>query len=212
MKAKLSRSAREGVKGRRELNKEDKLRRIKGAARSLFIRNGYDEASTREIAQRAGVALGTLFSYAANKRDLLFLVVNDELDEVARQAAASVRPELSLTENLLAALAHVYEFFGREPRLSRLILREMQFYETGEQAKRFGKTRERMLHLVTESVRFAQKKGEITRKESPEVIGVVIFSIFQMEVRRWLSGKKIRLSAGMANFRRAVHVVLHGLS
>jgi AcrR family transcriptional regulator len=212
MKAKLIQPARAGVKGRRELNKEDKLRRIKAAARSLFVKNGYDDASTREIAQRAGVALGTLFSYAANKRDLLFLVVNDELDEVARQAEASVRPELSLSENLLSSLAHVYEFFGREPRLSRLILREMQFYETGAQAKRFGKTRQRMRNLVTESVRIAQGKKEISRKESPETIGLVIFSIFQMEVRRWLSGKRIRFPDGMADLQRAIHVVLHGLS
>jgi AcrR family transcriptional regulator len=212
MKVKTARPAHQRVKGRRELNKEDKLRRIKSAARSLFVKNGYDDASTREIAKRADVALGTLFSYAANKRDLLFLVVNDELDEVARRAAASVRHELSLTENLVSALSHVYEFFGREPRLSRLILREMQFYETGSQARRFGKTRERMLYLVTESVRIAQSKKEISRKESPETIGVVIFSIFQMDVRRWLSGKKISLPDGIANLRRGIRVVLDGLS
>ena len=69
---------------RRELNKQDKLRRIKAAARALFIGRGYDETSMREIAQRAGVALGTPFSYAADKRDLLFLAVNEELEDAAR--------------------------------------------------------------------------------------------------------------------------------
>jgi AcrR family transcriptional regulator len=108
MKQKPSWPTADAVKGRRELNKEDKLRRIKSAARALFIKNGYDEASTREIARRAGVALGTLFSYAANKRDLLFLVVNDELENVAQLASASVRREASLPENLLAAVSHLY--------------------------------------------------------------------------------------------------------
>jgi hypothetical protein len=50
---------------------------------------GYDEASTRQIATRAGVALGTLFFYATDKRGLLFLVVNDELEDVALGAAAA---------------------------------------------------------------------------------------------------------------------------
>jgi AcrR family transcriptional regulator len=204
--------AAEAVKGRRELNKEDKLRRIKKASRSLFIKNGYDEASTREIAQRAGVALGTLFSYAANKRDLLFLVVNDELDGVARLAAASVRRESSLQENLLSAFSHLYQFFGREPRLSRLTLREMQFYDTGAQAKRFIKTRDRMISLVTESVRLAQEKNEISRKESAETIGLVIFSVYQMEIRRWLSGNKIKVADGISSLERALLVILHGLS
>jgi AcrR family transcriptional regulator len=212
MKQKPSRPTADAVKGRRELNKEDKLRRIKCAARALFIKNGYDEASTREIALRAGVALGTLFSYAANKRDLLFLVVNDELEDVAQLASASVRREASLPENLLVAFSHLYEFFGHEPRLSRLTLREMQFYDTGAQAKRFSKTRERMISLVTESVRIAQEKQEISRNDSPETIGLVIFSVYQMEIRRWLANKKIKVADGMSSLERALYVILNGLS
>src|SRR5262249_5958564 len=98
-------------KGRRELNKEDKLRRIKQAARKLFVANGFDDASTRQIATRAGVALGTLFLYAANKRDLLFLAVNDELEDVALRATAVVRREATFLENLLTAFRLLYEFF-----------------------------------------------------------------------------------------------------
>src|SRR5499427_5460958 len=94
--------------GKRELNKQDKLRRIADAARKLFIANGYDEASTRQIAVKAGVALGTLFLYAANKRDLLFLVVNDELEDVAIRAAAAVRADASLLEILLSGFRPVY--------------------------------------------------------------------------------------------------------
>jgi AcrR family transcriptional regulator len=199
-------------KGRRELNKEDKLRRIKNAARTLFISRGFDEASTREIAKRANVALGTIFVYAANKRDLLFLVVNDELDEVARLASGAVHREATLLENLLSAFHHLYDFFGQEPRLSRLTLREMLFYDTGAQAKRFSKTRERMIFLATESVRIAQHKQEISRQESPETIGLVIFSVYQMEIRRWLSGSKIKVADGMSRLERALNVVLHGLS
>src|SRR5262249_32316346 len=90
--------------GRRELNKLDKLRRIQNAARQLFISRGYDETTTREIAARAGVALGTIFTYAANKRDLLFLVMNEGLRDVSERALAQVRPDRPLVENLLAAL------------------------------------------------------------------------------------------------------------
>ena len=140
----------------------------------------------------------------------MFLVVNDELDDVARLAAAAVRQQASLQENLLSAFAHLYEFFGHEPRLSRLTLREMQFYDSGAQAKRFIKTRQRMISLVTESVRIAQAKGEISSR-SPETIGLVIFSVYQMEIRRWLSGNKIKVSDGLTRLKRALSVVLNGL-
>ena len=58
--------------GQRERNKLEKLRRIKEAARALFISKGFDETTIREIASVAEVGLGTVFVYAENKRDLLF--------------------------------------------------------------------------------------------------------------------------------------------
>jgi AcrR family transcriptional regulator len=199
-------------KGKRELNKEDKLRRIREAARKLFIANGYDEASTRQIAIRAGVALGTLFLYAADKRDLLFLVVNDELEDVAMRAAATVRSDASFLENLLAAFRLLYEFFGREPRLARLTLREMMFYEAGHQAKRFLKTRERMIALCIGIVQIAQDRREIGSRDDPQKIGAVIFAIFQVEIRKWLTAKRVDVGEGLAQLRQSLMIVMTGLS
>ena len=48
--------------GQRERNKRDKLLRIKNAARELFVSKGYDDTTTREIAIRAGVGMGTVFT------------------------------------------------------------------------------------------------------------------------------------------------------
>ena len=199
-------------KGRRELNKEDKLRRITDAARKLFVANGYDEASTRQIATRAGVALGTLFLYATNKRDLLFLAANDELEDVATRAAAAVRYDATFLENLLSAFRLLYDFFGREPRLSRLTLREMMFYDTGHQAKRFMKTRERMIALCVDVVRIAQEKGEIGTKIDAHKIGAVIFAIFQIEIRRWLTPRKVVVGEGVAQLRQSIEIVTAGLA
>ncbi len=76
--------------GQRERNKLEKLQQIKQAARKLFIDKGFDETTTREIALQAGVGVGTVFPYAENKRDLLFLVANDELEEITDKAQRRV--------------------------------------------------------------------------------------------------------------------------
>jgi AcrR family transcriptional regulator len=199
-------------KGRRELNREDKLRRIKAAARKLFIARGYDEASTREIAIRAGVALGTLFLYAADKRDLLFLVVNDDFETVTVQAAAVVRPEASFLGNLLAAFGELYTFFAAEPRLARLALREMMFYDAGEQAQRFVRTRERMIAVCGTIVRIAQQKKEIRTKADPVQIAAVLFAIFQIEVRRWLTPPLADVEVGLRDLQQAFEIMMAGLS
>ena len=141
--------------GQRERNKIDKLRRIENAARELFIAKGFDDTTTREIALRAGVGLGTIFVYAANKRDLLFLIVNDELKEITKEAETSISERASLLENLLKISRRHYEYFGLQPALSRLVLREMVFYDLGAQAGRFQKTRERLIELIGNAVQLA---------------------------------------------------------
>ena len=79
--------------GLRARNKLDKLRRIKEAAQTLFVAKGFDETTMREIAVRAGVGLGTIFLYAKDKRDLLFLTINEPLEQITEEAENVFDPE-----------------------------------------------------------------------------------------------------------------------
>jgi AcrR family transcriptional regulator len=197
--------------GQRERNKLDKLRRIKDAARELFVEKGFDDTMTREIAIRAGVGLGTIFIYAANKRDLLFLIVNDELENIAKEAAASVNEQASLLENLLDVSRRHYEFFGRQPALSRLVLREMVFYDSGAQAGRFQATREGLIELLGKVVALAVAQKSASPEETPQFVGWTIFCIFQVELRRWLSHDAPNLREGMAALQRALTLFIGGM-
>lgn len=64
--------------GRRERNKQDKQQRIFAAASELFAAYGYAAVTTQLIAERADVAGGTLFRYAATKAELLLMVGNED--------------------------------------------------------------------------------------------------------------------------------------
>src|SRR6516164_2835901 len=208
----LSELMQNKVSGLRERNKLDKLRRIKEAASELFIRKGYDDTTTREIAVRAGVGLGTIFVYAATKRDLLFLLVNDELQDVVDKAAAGVRAERPMLDNLLWIFQWHYRYFAQEPQLSRLVLREMSFYDTGPEAQKYLKTRERLIALITDIVRIAFDEKAISSTERPELIAWVIFSIYQIEVRHWLASDELNLRRGLNALRRQLVLLMNGLS
>jgi AcrR family transcriptional regulator len=196
--------------GQREKNKIEKLQRIREAARELFVKKGFDETTTREIALRAGVGIGTVFTYAENKRDLLFLVANDDLDEVTRKAEASVRDDASCLENLLIVFRHHYKFFAKQPSLSRFLLREMTFYDSGRQANRFQKTRERNIRLIGDIVKKAADRKTIRIEEPAEFVGWVAFCVFQVELRRWLMGNEQNISSGLARLERALLLCMAG--
>jgi AcrR family transcriptional regulator len=223
-----------GFGGQRERNKLDKLRRIKAAARDLFIAKGFDEATTREIASAAGVGVGTVFTYAQNKRDLLFLIANDELEEIAQAGEAGIDQlgeagidqlgeagidqlgeagidsAASCLDNLTRFFGLHYAFYGRQPVLSRMMLREMTFYDSGTQAARFQQIRERNIRNVGRIVALARDAGALRTREKPDFIGWIAFCIFQVELRRWLTTRE-SLPVGMAQLERALRAFMQGL-
>ncbi len=199
------------VSGLRERNKLDKLRRIKEAAAALFVQKGFDDTTTREIALRAGVGLGTVFVYAETKRDLLFLIINDDLQEVVEKAVASIEPDCPMLDNLLRLFQAHYRYFKRQPTLSRLALREMNFYAGGAEARKFLKTRERLIDVIDGIVRAAIDRGAIAPPDDSSLIAWVIFSIYQVEIRHWLSSKELNTTRGLDHLRRQLVLLMDGL-
>lgn len=198
--------------GRRELNKLDKVARIRDAARRLFAEDGYEEATTRRIAKLANVALGTLFLYADDKRDILFLVVNDDLARAVDEGERALDPDKPLSLNLIAFFRPTYELCAANPALMRLVLREVTFYEKGKQAQRYLRSRERLISLVGRAVRYAIDAGEAATPEDPDYVGAVLFSVLQAELRRWLSGPSHDVEAGLEDARRAFNLILPALT
>src|SRR2546430_9693364 len=114
--------------GLREQKKLATRERIRAAAAELFTRHGYGAATMRQIAQRAHVGLGTLFNYAEDKRDLVFLIFNEQLNALTDVALAAPRAEQPLLEQLIAVFRSHYDELGATPELSRILLQELTFY------------------------------------------------------------------------------------
>lgn len=73
--------------------------RILEAARQLFAANGYEASTTREIADAAAIANGTLFNYFASKESILASLVAEatagiQLEFKDRHAEGSFEEEL----------------------------------------------------------------------------------------------------------------------
>jgi AcrR family transcriptional regulator len=200
------------VNGKREANKIDKLDRIKRAARELFTSVGYDEATTRQIAKKAGVALGTVFTYAANKRDLLFLVSDDLLDGARDLAAKSFREDRGLLHNFVAFCAVFYKAIEAEPKLSKLVFRDLSFYDSEIHSAAVLKNRLRTLKGIESLVVAAHEKGEISLPAPPDFIAWLLFSVFQAENRRWLALERRNLETGLGHLWTSVAILLNGFA
>jgi len=199
------------VLGLREQNKQEKLQRIKSAAKELFTELGYDAATTRDIAKRARVGLGTLFNYADDKRDLIFLIYVDHLNEIQHNALQAVSPRKSLLEQLVSFFAFLYEDFAGNPTLSRILLRELTFYRHGKLSVEFNDNRLRVVDTVRKLVADAQQRGRISSSENPAVIALGLFYIYAGAVRLWISEDNPDLKAGLAALRKQFRIYINGL-
>lgn len=197
--------------GPRQRNKVEKLQRIREATRALFEEKGFDETTMREIAQRARIGLGTIFLYASDKRDLLFLLYTEELEALTDTAFAANRTPGSFLDEIVAIFGHYYRFCARQPRLSRYLLRELTFFVHGTQGQRFQKNRYRVIRLLGERVAAARLCGQIGRIEDSRLVGRVLFAVYQAEIREWLLDEAPDPEAGLASLRCALKVVIDGL-
>jgi AcrR family transcriptional regulator len=195
----------------RERNKLDKLRRIKAAARDLFREQGYDSATTREIARRAEVGLGTLFSYASDKRDLLFLIYNDLQDSLTLTAFDSRATGRTFLAQVMASFAVYYRSFAQEPEFMRYVLRELTFYTAGRQADRFQTGRESIISGLEALVREARTQRRLRSRAKDRDVAQLIFGVYQAEIRRWLAGRNPQPAAGLARLRTMLRIVVEGL-
>ena len=196
----------------RERNKLDKRERIRAASAELFTRQGYASATLRDIAQQAGVGLGTLFNYAADKRDLVFLIFNEELGQLTDTILAGTGTHETLMEQLMAIFAAHYRFFGSRTELSRILLQELTFYSQGKHAVEFQDIRHRLIAGIETRVAAAQAAGQLRRQEPAELVARLLFFTYSAAVRWWIGAPAPQADAGLAELRRLLQMQMDGLA
>ena len=197
--------------GLRERKKLATRERIRDAAAELFARHGYSAATMRQIARRAHVGLGTLFNYAEDKRDLVFLIFNEELNAVTDTALAAARRGSPLLEQLTAVFRAHYQWLATQPALARILLQELTFYSSGKQAATFHAIRNRLIEGIGGLIRESQKKKRISSKEPPALIARHIFFVYSASLRYWIAAQHPDPARGVADLRRLLKLQIEGL-
>jgi len=72
------------------------------AAKTLFVKKGYDETTMIDIAQEAGLSRRTLYAYFESKVEVFQAVINSEVDKILVQltdiAEQNIPPQQKIVE------------------------------------------------------------------------------------------------------------------
>src|SRR5258707_15357238 len=102
---------RTAMRQRQEQEKQELRQTILRAAAGLFLEQGYERFSLRQVAERVGYSPTTIYLYFRNKDDLLFTVVDEGFVRFGQQLAAAAESQEDPWERIIA-LGRAYVTFA----------------------------------------------------------------------------------------------------
>jgi len=166
-----------GAKVPRTARGERTLRKILDAARDEFGQRGFSDSSIVGITQRAGVALGTFYTYFESKEALFSALVRD----MSEQVRESVGPALGNAADALDAERLALEAFLRfahEHRDIYRIIDEAEFVEPSAYREHYETTATR----IAARLGAARDNGEIKGSFSDEELDVLAWGMMGANV------------------------------
>ena len=170
-------SAASDGKAPRTARGERTLRKILDAARDEFGERGFSESSIVGITQRAGVALGTFYTYFDSKEAVFHALVQDMSAQVRDRVAPAFKDATDALDGERRALEAFLEF-ARSHRDVYRIIDEAEFVEQNAYREHYETTATRIAARLTA----ARDKGEISNSYSNEELDILSWAIMGANV------------------------------
>jgi TetR/AcrR family transcriptional regulator, cholesterol catabolism regulator len=125
----------------------DRRKRILDATLALASKGGYDAVQMRTVAERADVALGTLYRYFPSKIHLLVSAMARELEGVRERTARIPVPGETPYDRLMFILSRITKAMQRDPQLTEAMTRAFMFADASAAAEvdTVGRLMDRMI-------------------------------------------------------------------
>jgi len=152
-------------------NPKDKILDV---AIAMAEEGGFENVRQREVAARAGVALGTLYKRFSSKHEILAAALERETQTLERKM--EVRPAIGETpsERLHAFFKIITKALCRKPKYARAVLKAMASGEP-EVASNVSKYQDRMNNLIISAMRGRPNGGAPDTKPTKREITVALY-------------------------------------
>lgn len=179
------------------------------SAIEVFSRNGFQNSSISEIAQKANVAEGTIYQYFKNKEDLFFSIPIEKTKEFSRGLDLQLQGIDGALNKIRKFIWYYLYFFKMNPEYSRTLMLEMRV------SKNFVKTTtyksfKNFTNKILEIIREGQGEGTIRKDVNSYLVRQLLLGILEHIVTRWLlKGEKYDL---LNHYQEVSRLVIHGIS
>lgn len=170
---------------------EKRQNQIINAAITLFKEKGFHKTTTREIAQKSGFSIGTLYEYIRTKEEILFLVC----DAIYGQVYQHLEATIDFKQPSMNSLKTVIELYFKlmDDIQDEVVIMYQEVKSLEEDAQRYVLEKERDMVSMLKWVIVTCVPAKITAKDA-ELLANNIFVQGQMwGFRRWALHKQFTL-------------------
>lgn len=101
--------------------------RLLNEAKRLFIEQGYEHTTTRQIAKASEVSIGSVFSHFPDKPALLKAILYQDIEQALTDVRQQLTPDTSVFPAYFAYASRLYRFYAEHPSLSQALLAHSLF-------------------------------------------------------------------------------------
>ncbi len=113
----------------------ERRKRILDATLALASKGGYEAVQMRAVAERADVALGTLYRYFPSKIHLLVAALTEEFERMQEKIDRNPVPGQTPAERVMSVLSRVTRTMQRDPMLTEAMTRAFMFADPSAAAE-----------------------------------------------------------------------------
>lgn len=150
------------------------MRLLLEAAAAEFGEKGFHDSSIVGITQRAGVALGSFYTYFDSKDELFRALVQDMSGQVRTTVGPVIRSKPTRLEGEEAGLAAFLEFVRTHKELYRII-DEAEFVDPASYRTHYETTVEGYMASLTEAAEKGELRADIDEVHAWAIVGMNVF-------------------------------------
>ncbi|TDO94359.1 TetR family transcriptional regulator [Halanaerobium saccharolyticum] len=182
--------------------------RIRKAAVKVISREGFFNTRMQDIADQAGLAVGTIYNYFSSKDEVLAYIFKYEVERRREIMSELKKRDLSLKELLVHFLNRHFSVLRENPELGRVLVREKDF----SRAKKDGEIkahRNFLIKMLENLFERGVKEGEIKEVDT-HLLAVYFLGSIQGIIEHALTQPEMNLLEKAPDFvwQRIEHIFI----
>ena len=173
---------------RRERERLSRRQEIIDAARTVFARKGFNDATLDDVAELAEFGKGTLYNYFENKDALFASVLQDSFDHVMRIANDTLITPAPFAERIEAFVRAELTYLLSQPEGMYLMMREAH-HMRGTGSNPMMQLLPQLLTMIGDTIAAEQRKRKVIANATPvELATILINMLFGQFSARFYGG------------------------